>query len=142
MSQRPTLDDSTFEGLLAAAWVLQRRHEQEARNHRFAPNEMLAELPDHVELHCIAARDTTNAHLMAALSGLSKAANRLEVSMRVRCAKCNNESDSRCRFCGMCGAQLLRAAADSSDRATGPVEASPRAGPTSWRLFTISGSSR
>jgi hypothetical protein len=27
--------------------------------------------------------------------------------MRVRCAKCNNESDSRCRFCGMCGAQLL-----------------------------------
>ena len=46
MSQRPTLDASTFEGLLAAAWVLQRQHEQEARNHRPAPNEMLAEPPE------------------------------------------------------------------------------------------------
>jgi hypothetical protein len=138
MSQRPTLDDSTFEGLLAAAWVLQRRHEQEARNHRFAPKEMLAELPDHVELHCIAARDMTNAHLMAALSGLSKAANRLEVSMRVRCAKCNNESDSRCRFCGMCGAQLLE------PQPTPQTEPPAQSKPARERvpLFTISGFSR
>jgi hypothetical protein len=46
MSQRPTLDDSAFEGLLAAAWVLQGQHEHEARNHRPAPNEMLAERPE------------------------------------------------------------------------------------------------
>ena len=59
MSQRPTLDDSTFEGLLAAAWVLQGQHEQEARNHRPAPNEMLAEPPEtHVEPHCVSERDT------------------------------------------------------------------------------------
>jgi hypothetical protein len=106
MSQRPTLDASTFEGLLAAAWVL--KHEQEARNHRPAPDETLAEpLETHVEPHCVCERDTTNARLMATLSELSKVANRLRVSMRVRCANCNNESDSRCRFCGMCGTQLL-----------------------------------
>jgi hypothetical protein len=59
MSQRPTLDDSTFEGLLAAAWVLQGQHEQEACNHRPAPNEMLAEPPEtHVEPHCVSERDT------------------------------------------------------------------------------------
>jgi hypothetical protein len=58
MSQRPTLDDSTFEGLLAAAWVLQGQHEQEARNHRPAPNEMQAEPPEtHVEPHCVSERD-------------------------------------------------------------------------------------
>jgi len=45
MSQRPTLDDSTFEGLLAAAWVLQRQREQEARNHRPAPNVELRPTP-------------------------------------------------------------------------------------------------
>jgi hypothetical protein len=108
MSQRPTLDASTFEGLLAAAWVLQRQHEQEALNHRPVTNEMLAEPPKtHVEPDCVSELDTTNARLMAALSELSKAANRLHVSMQVRCAKCANESDSRCRFCGTCGAQLL-----------------------------------
>jgi hypothetical protein len=108
MSQRPTLDDSTFEGLLAAAWVLQRQHEQETRNHRPAPNEMRAEPSEnHLEPHRISERDTTNAHLMDALSGLSKASNRLQVSERVRCAKCDNKSDSRSRFCGMCVAQLL-----------------------------------
>ena len=107
MSQRPTLDASTFEGLLAAAWVLERQHEQEARNHRPAPDEMLAEPPEtQVELHCVSERDTTNAGLMAALSKLNKADNRLQVSMRMRCTKCDNESDSRCRFCGICGAQL------------------------------------
>jgi hypothetical protein len=59
MSQRPTLDDSTFEGLLAAAWVLQGQHEQEARNQRPAPNEMQAEPPEtHVEPHCVSERDT------------------------------------------------------------------------------------
>ena len=53
MSQRPTLDASTFEGLLAAAWVLQLRHEQEAHIHRPTPDEMLAEPPEtHVEQHC------------------------------------------------------------------------------------------
>jgi len=58
MSQRPTLDDSTFEGLLAAAWVLQGQHEQEARNHRPGPNEMQAEPPEtHVEPHCVSERD-------------------------------------------------------------------------------------
>ncbi len=108
MSQRPTLDLPTFEGLLAAAWVLQRQHEDQARNHRPAPDEALAEAPEtHVEPHCVSERDTTNARLMAALSKLSKAANRSQVSMRARCAECDNESDSRCRFCGMCGAQLL-----------------------------------
>jgi hypothetical protein len=108
MSQAPTLDGSTFEGLLAAAWVLQRQHEQEARNHRPASNEMLAEPPEtHVAPPCVSERDTTNARLIAALSALSKAANRLQVSMLVRCAKCDNENDSRCRFCGICGAQLL-----------------------------------
>jgi hypothetical protein len=59
MSQRPTLDDSTFEGLLAAAWVLQGQHEQEARKQGPAPNEMLAEPPEtHVEPHCVSERDT------------------------------------------------------------------------------------
>jgi hypothetical protein len=108
MSQRPTLDDSTFEGLLAAAWVLQGQREQEARNHRSTPNAMLAEPPEtHVEPHCISEGDTTNARLMAALSRLSKTANRMQVSTRVRCAKCDNKSDSRSRVCGMCGAQLF-----------------------------------
>jgi hypothetical protein len=52
MSQRPTLDASIFEGLLAAAWVLQLQHEQEARIHRSTPNEMLGEPPEtHVEQH-------------------------------------------------------------------------------------------
>jgi hypothetical protein len=59
MSQRPTLDGSTFEGLLAAAWVLQGQHEQQARNHRPAPNEMQAGPREtHVELHCVSERDT------------------------------------------------------------------------------------
>jgi hypothetical protein len=108
MSQSPTLDGSTFEGLLAAAWVLQRQHEDEARNHRPAPNEMLAEPPEtHVEPLCVSELDTTNARLMAALASLSKADNRLQVSIRVRCAKCDTESDSRCPFCGMCGAHLI-----------------------------------
>jgi hypothetical protein len=44
---------------------------------------------------------------MAALSELSKADNELQVSMPMRCAQCDNQSDSRCRFCVMCGAQLL-----------------------------------
>ena len=60
MSQRPTLDASTFEGLLAAAWVLQLQHEQEARDLRPTPNEMLAEPPEtHVEQHCISEREPT-----------------------------------------------------------------------------------
>jgi len=59
MSQRPTLDVSTFEGLLAAAWVIQGKHEREARNHRPASNEKLAEPPEtHLEPHCVSERDT------------------------------------------------------------------------------------
>jgi len=108
MNQRPTLDPSTFEGLLAAAWVLQCQREQEAHNHRPAPGERLTEPPEtRVEPHCVSERDTTNARLMATLSELSKAANTLRVSRRVRCAKCDNESDSRRRFCDRCGARLL-----------------------------------
>jgi hypothetical protein len=108
MNQRPTLDPSTFEGLLAAAWVLQCQQEQEARNRQHAPDETLAEPPEtHVEPRRGSECNTTNARLMATLSELSKTANTLQVSMRVRCAKCDNASDSRRRFCGMCGAQLL-----------------------------------
>jgi len=80
MSQRPTLDASTFEGLLAAASVLQ--HEQEARNHRPTPDETLAEPPEtHVEPHCLSERDTADAHLIATLCELSKVDNRLPVSV-------------------------------------------------------------
>lgn len=108
MSQRPTFDPSSFERLLAAAWVLQQQHEQEARNRRPAPDETLAQPSEiHAGPHCVSERDTTNARLMAALGRLSKAANRLQVSPQVRCANCDNESDSRCRFCAICGAPLL-----------------------------------
>jgi hypothetical protein len=63
MSQRPTLDASTFEGLLAAAWVLQGRREQEARNQRPASDEMLAEPPEtHVQPYCVSERDTDEPH--------------------------------------------------------------------------------
>ena len=75
MSQRPTLDPSSFERLLAAAWLLQRQHEQEAHNRQPAPDETLAEPPEtHVEAHCVSERDTKSARLMPALSKLSKAA--------------------------------------------------------------------
>jgi hypothetical protein len=75
MSQRPTLDPSSFERLLAAAWVLQRQHEQKARNRRPATDETLAEPPEtEVEPHCVSERDTTGACLMAALSKLREAA--------------------------------------------------------------------
>src|SRR5580704_13419684 len=58
MSQRATLADSTIAGLLAAAWDLKGQHEQEARNHRPAPNEMLGEQTEtHVEPHCVSERN-------------------------------------------------------------------------------------
>jgi hypothetical protein len=65
MNQRPTLDPSTFEGLLAAAWVLQCQQEQEARNRQHAPDETLAEPPEtHVEPRRGSECDTTNARLI------------------------------------------------------------------------------
>ena len=74
MNHRPTLDPSSFETLLAAAWVLQCQHEQETRNRQPAL-ETLAEPPKtHVETHCVPERDTTTARLMPALSKSSKAA--------------------------------------------------------------------
>jgi hypothetical protein len=97
---------------------------------------MLAEPPEtHVEPHCVSERDTTDARLMAALSELSKAANRLQVSMRVRCAKCDNESDSRCRFCGMCGAQLLE------PQATPQTEPPAQSKPAREQVPPVGGSS-
>jgi hypothetical protein len=72
MSRRPTLDASTFEGLLAAAWVLQLQHEQEARNLRPAPNEMLAEPPEtHVEQHRISQREPTSVDGSSLFPGLA-----------------------------------------------------------------------
>lgn len=75
MSRRPTLDPSSFERLLAAAWVLQRQHEREACNRRSAPDETLAEPPEtDVEAHYISEPDLTSARRMAALAKLSEAA--------------------------------------------------------------------
>ena len=105
MSQHLSLDAATFEGLLAAVWVLQRHHEQEDRIHRPAANAMEGEAPETQDSDDISERDTTNARLV--LSVLSKAANKSQGSMRVRCANCNHQSAPRSRFCGMCGAQLL-----------------------------------
>jgi hypothetical protein len=72
---------------------------------------------------------------MAALSGLSKAANRLQVSRRVRCAKCDNESDSRCRFCSMCGAHLLE------PQPTPQTEPPAQSKPTREQVPPVGGSS-
>ena len=106
MGQHLSLDASTFEGLLAAVWVLQRHHEQEARIHPPAANAMEGEPPEtHLDPGDISECDTTNARLV--LSVLSKAANKSQGSMRVRCTNCDHESAPRSRFCGMCGAQLL-----------------------------------
>ena len=122
MSQRPTLDASTFEGLLAAVWVLQRQHEQEARDHRPSPNAMLpGPRETHVEPHRVSERDTVNARLV--LSVLGKAANRVQVPMRVRCENCDTESDARDRFCGMCGARLLEP--QTTPLAEQPAESNP-----------------
>ena len=75
MSQRPTLDASTFEGLLAAAWVLQLEHEQEARNRRLTPNEMQADPPEtHVEQHRISEREATPVGGSSLLPGLANKA--------------------------------------------------------------------
>ena len=75
MSPRPTLDSSSFERLLAAAWVLQHQHEQEARNRRPASDEKLAEPPEaHVGPHCASELDVTRTRLWSALGKLREAA--------------------------------------------------------------------
>lgn len=53
----------------------------------------------------ISERDTTNARLV--LSVLSKAANKSQGAIRVRCANCDYEGAPQSRFCGKCGARLL-----------------------------------
>lgn len=62
MSRRLTLDPSTFERLLAAALVLQHRHEQAACNHPPAPDEAQAELSEaDVEPNCVSEHDAMSA---------------------------------------------------------------------------------
>ena len=105
MSQHLSLDASTFEGLLAAVWVLQRHHEQAACSQTLAPDAMVAGPAETgADTVGICERDTVNARLV--LSVLSKAANGSQASRRVRCASCDHESASQSQFCGMCGAQL------------------------------------
>lgn len=73
MSQRLTLDPSSFERLLAAALVLQHLHDQEARNRPPVRNETVAASAEtDVEEHCVSERDPTSTHLIAALSASSK----------------------------------------------------------------------
>lgn len=105
MSQHLSLDASTFEGLLAAVWVLQRHHEQAAGSQTLAPDAMAAAPPEtRADPPGISERDTVNARLV--LSVLSKAANGSQVSRHVRCASCDHESASQSQFCGMCGARV------------------------------------
>jgi len=105
LSQHLSLDASTFEGLLAAVWVLQRYHEQAA-----APDpDALTAGPEETDADPvgISERDTVNARLV--LSVLSKAANGSQVSRLARCASCDCESASQSQFCGMCGAGVTEA---------------------------------
>ena len=75
MSQRPTLDPSSFETLLFAAWVLQCQRDQDARNRRPVPAKTLAKSSDtQVDAVWVTKRDTTGARLMPALSTLNDAA--------------------------------------------------------------------
>ena len=75
MSQRLILDHSSFERLLAAALVLQRQHEREARNGQPAPDETPSAPPQtDGEPHCVSEPDPISERLMAALGKLSHAA--------------------------------------------------------------------
>lgn len=67
MSHRLTLDPSSFERLLAAALVLQHRHEQEARNGRLVPDETPADLPE-IETHALNATDGAAKNMLAAFA--------------------------------------------------------------------------
>ena len=55
--------------------------------------------------------------------------------MRVCCAKCDNESDSRCRFCGVCGAQLPK------PQPTPQTEPSAQSKPAREQVLPVGGSS-
>jgi hypothetical protein len=72
MSQRLTLDPSSFETLLVAAWVLQCQHEQEARSRQLASNEMLAKPQTIAGAHGVYDRDPPS--ILPALSKVNKAA--------------------------------------------------------------------
>jgi TPR repeat protein len=74
MSRGPIIDPSSFEGLLAAALVLQRWHEQEARHLRPSSHETRTDPPEtDGEPHC-AEHDATSARPAATLGELSEAA--------------------------------------------------------------------
>ena len=74
MSRGPIIDPSSFEGLLAAALVLQRWHEQEARHSRPASHETRTDPPEtDRELHC-AEHDAISARPAATLGELSEEA--------------------------------------------------------------------
>jgi hypothetical protein len=55
--------------------------------------------------------------------------------MRVRCAKCDKESDSRCRFCGRCGSQLPK------PQPTPQTEPSAQSKPAREQIPPVRGSS-
>jgi hypothetical protein len=87
MSQRLTLDPSSFERLLAAASVLQHRHEQEARHRRPALDETPADAREtEAEPHLASEHDAIHACPMEAFSELSEEAEAEQNTVRERIA--------------------------------------------------------